>query len=246
MSLPEYPEWNLPPPETGPFERNQSTRETDVRFGGTNYALVERAFRGTQEVTFLFSAEQAAFFRTFWLDTLSRGGRWFTTRWPLPSGWFNPLGVRKFLAPPVWRHIGNGAWRVSAITELVASRNPPSVRFSSLTYPITMLDEIIASMGSANADRVGYVEAMTSNFESTGGTIAVKRHSYSYEEYIVPSLTSTGGTIRTVLKQYAMDPETIGSSMRARNGTIRLARIAYDIDPEFIGSEFNCLGGTLT
>ena len=245
MSFPEYPEYQLPPPETGPFERNQSTRETDIKYGVTNFALVERAFRGTQEVSFLFNSTQAAYFRAFWLDTLLRGGRWFTTRWPLPSGWFSPLGLRKFLTVPRWRHIGNGAWRVNALTEIVAVKDPSVVRFSSLTYPITSLDSIVPMMDMANVDRVATVEAIMPGIELLSGELAVKLHTTDSIDAVGSEFELLEGDLRLALHTLPMEEEAVHSSLVLRSGTIKPALIRYEIDPEFVHSEMICLGGTL-
>lgn len=247
MAFLAYPEESLPPPETGTFERVQATTATDVAKGPNQYALRERAFRGFQDVTFLFNAEQAKAFRRFWELDLLRGGAPFTTRWPLPSGWYSPLGVRKFIEPPRWSHVGMGAWRVSARTELVAVQLPLYPTFTTTPYPITSLEELEVHSLPTNAPTAFSIEALAPTATAIFGTLGVKLIPLTAPfEMVTSSATVLSGTIvQFTFAQYSFR-EIVASRSRPMSGTMKPALIRYSFIPEPIQSRSTVISGTLT
>jgi len=250
MAYVSYPSV-LPPPETGPFTRVRSTRQSDISAGTRQYALIERAFRGQQEVTFLFGPQQAYDFRDFWLNTLLRGGIWFTTEWPIPSGWFDPLGVRKFISVPQWTHIGNGAWRVRAVTELVLTTDVPSLVYTSKTFPI-MVIEAMDIVHSVNGATMYTWEPLQVDFvhEVTGGIL--KDVLSAYEdwppegvEFTLHSLT--GGELKDVLLFYDMGDDAMEMLHSLIGGELHVVMLFYTNWPtESMDIAHSLTGGVLS
>lgn len=132
MATVDYPA-SLPCPQTGTFTPADRVRRSDLS-GLMQFAGRERDFRGQQDVTFTFSANEAAAFNAWWASTLSRGGLWFNaTSWPLPPAW-SGQAVRRFLSPPQWSALGAGYWRVSASVE-VRGRSLPAQTYDPTLLP---------------------------------------------------------------------------------------------------------------
>lgn len=97
--------------------------------GAASYKTKARDYSGVEEVEFLFDATMAATFYTFWRDTLLEGGVAFNCSWPaLKQGGL----VVKFLRAPVFKHVYNGAYRVTAVV-LVRGASLP-VQYPSDPY----------------------------------------------------------------------------------------------------------------
>lgn len=114
MSLYAYP-LTLP----GPAPGNVSVAERHLGSEVAGFQQVRRIqydYLATQEVTFLFTDEQAKVFYQWWRDKLRRGGIWFVASWPLPKNW--STATRRFIDPPTWNYTAGGAWTVSAKTQV--------------------------------------------------------------------------------------------------------------------------------
>lgn len=246
MSFIAYPENLLPPPQTGPFVRVQATVASSVGKGVILFAMKELAFRGVQDVSFLFSAEQSIAFRDFWLTTLNRGGSVFTTRWPLPSGWFNPLGLRKFVTVPKWQHIGGGAWNVSATTELTAIQLPIYPTFTTPPYPVTNIDELEIVTEISHNPAIGLIEDLDIALSILSGIMAVKlRVIYPVDDF-ESGESVLSGTLQTfTFGSYDIPFENIESGESVFSGVLRLALINYTVPFEEIESGQSVLSGTL-
>lgn len=97
--------------------------------GSASYKVKTRDYSGTEEVEFLFDATMASTFYTFWKDTLLEGGVAFNCSWPaLKQGGL----VVRFLTVPVFKHVYNGAYRVTAVV-LVRGASLP-VQYASDPY----------------------------------------------------------------------------------------------------------------
>lgn len=123
MAAITYPS-SLPRPQSfGTFTPAPRLRRADLP-GPTTLAALEREFRGTDEITFLFTQAQAAIFDAWWRSTLDRGGKLFAaTDWPLPNGWTG-TSVRRFTAPPKWARDGRH-WRVQVPTLVIGNHIAP-------------------------------------------------------------------------------------------------------------------------
>lgn len=69
-----------------------------------------------QRLAWTLSAEQAEVWNDWWADDLYFGGRWFSATWPHPRGFFSI--ERKFMAVPVWTHVGGGAYQLAVDCEV--------------------------------------------------------------------------------------------------------------------------------
>lgn len=245
MTYERYPN-ALPSPETSPFTRVRGTRQSDIPRGPVSYSLLERSFRGQQEVTFLFGPQDAATFRSWWETTLFRGALWFVARWPIPSGRYNSEVVRKFITPPRWQHVGNGAWRVQATTEVLYSKAISVLQLSSLTYPVAVADSMSSASEAVENLFYAYSEIMSSSSVALDSTLAsvLKTYSMGYEIFSSDSI-ALDGTLATVLKTYSTGYETMSSSSVALNGTYTELLVVYDIGYETMSSSCMALDGTL-
>lgn len=107
---------SLPGPQTAPFTPAERLRRSELP-GLQQHAARERDFRGTQELSFLYGATEAAVFDEWWRDTLFSGGLLFAAAWPLPPA-FADLYIRKFRGSPAWSYVADGNWRVSFTVEV--------------------------------------------------------------------------------------------------------------------------------
>lgn len=78
-------------------------------------ASKERSYSGAADVEFFFNSTQAAEFYAWWNEVLARGGYWFNTSWPavLPG-----LNTCQFITDPVFLHVYNGAFKISATVQV--------------------------------------------------------------------------------------------------------------------------------
>ena len=78
-------------------------------------ASKERSYSGAADVEFFFNSTQAAEFYAWWNEALARGGYWFNTSWPavLPG-----LNTCQFVTDPVFTHVYDGAFKVSATVQV--------------------------------------------------------------------------------------------------------------------------------
>lgn len=78
-------------------------------------ASKERSYSGAADVEWFLNSAQAAEFYAWWNDVLRRGGYWFNTSWPaiLPG-----LNTCQFITDPVFSHVYNGAFKVSATVQV--------------------------------------------------------------------------------------------------------------------------------
>lgn len=111
---------SLPAPQSAVFTPAARVRRNDAA-GAFNSTLVERDFRGTQEVTWPpLTPEQCQVLRSYF-DGLAYGGEWFVTNtWPTPKGWGAHV-VRRFVGELRWQHVARGRWRCSATTEVMGN-----------------------------------------------------------------------------------------------------------------------------
>lgn len=112
MTTLAYPS-SLPAPTVATIQ--SSERRQLAPDGGP---FVARAFQrdrlATQQVEFpIFNAVRSAAFYDWWLNTLFRGGAWFTATWPLPAGLTS--ATRRFLGEPTWTYVGKDLWKVTAV-----------------------------------------------------------------------------------------------------------------------------------
>ena len=78
-------------------------------------ASKERSYSGAADVEWFFNSAQAAEFYAWWNEALARGGYWFNTSWPavLPG-----LNTCQFITDPVFLHVYNGAFKISATLQV--------------------------------------------------------------------------------------------------------------------------------
>lgn len=124
MTYVRYPS-TLPCPRTSvvtPAERRQLSQQDRPR----DAAAIERDRTWLERITWpVFSATQAAAFRTWWQETLFYGAYWFAADWPSPIG---PVDVvRRLVAAPSWTFVPGGFWEVSALCEVRGRGELPRV-----------------------------------------------------------------------------------------------------------------------
>jgi len=111
----------LPGPQTAPVQWAER-RMLSALPGPRDARAMERDQRGTQDLSFIFTAAEAAAFAAWYDADLIQGGAWFAANWPAPNG---TVRVRRFAAPPQWQFVPGGLWRVSAQCEVRGRGEPP-------------------------------------------------------------------------------------------------------------------------
>lgn len=101
----------------GSLPKPSQLRFDDVRFNRTSglpgrhsAALLNKNPSLPGEVSFFFSPEQAQAFHVWWLDTIEKGGYWFSADWRNP---WNSGAVVLMTSAPAYAHAGNGSFNVS-------------------------------------------------------------------------------------------------------------------------------------
>lgn len=104
----------LPGPQAAPVQWAERRMLSSLP-GPRASRAIERDQRGSQQVSFLFDAAEAAVFRAWHDADLTYGGAWFAADWPSPQA---NVRVRRFIGAPQWQFVPGGLWRVSAQCEV--------------------------------------------------------------------------------------------------------------------------------
>lgn len=92
--------------------------------GAPTYRVKARDYSGSMEVEFFFDSAMATTFWGFWKTDLVEGGMWFNCVWPaLKAGGL----VVSFAAPPVFKHVYDGAYRVTATVYVRGASLPVAI-----------------------------------------------------------------------------------------------------------------------
>lgn len=141
----------LPCPTAAPVTPTERRRVTELP-GQKNFTNRQRDYHGTQDVTWIFTAQEAKTFDDWWRGRLRRGGFWFAADWPLPSG--NTDNVYRFLTAPAWSYQPGGydlegIFTVTAKLEIRGRGMMPKdylvVALTSRPYPLDPSDEMTGS-----------------------------------------------------------------------------------------------------
>ena len=100
----------LPNPTKSTHTPRPRNWATDVT-GPSTFVNRERAYSETTDLEFFFDSTQAATFYAWWKTSLAEGGYWFTATWP---ALYPTALTAQFLGEPVFSHVYNGAYKVSA------------------------------------------------------------------------------------------------------------------------------------
>lgn len=108
----------LPCPQTSTVTPEERRLLTESQTGPRQARTIELDERQVQVLSWTLSSDEAAIFKTWWRETLTYGGAWFSApaTWPTPEGVV--VKVRRFIEAPQWAYAGVGVWRVSAVCEV--------------------------------------------------------------------------------------------------------------------------------
>lgn len=114
-----YP-FTLPNPSKLSWKVKDRARSAGLP-GRAFYAALERDFSGSLEVEFYLDSEQAAIWYSWWQVDLKEGAYWFSATWPkVMAG----LGVYSLQDPPVFTHVGGGAYSVACKLQVRGKSRP--------------------------------------------------------------------------------------------------------------------------
>jgi len=110
----EFPA-TLPVPDPGTVKVTERRLVSTIP-GFQQVRQIQGDYLATQEVSWLLIPDEAEIMYDWWMNTITEGGLWFASDWPLPKGW--AVAVRRFTGPLKWDHVPGGNWRVSGLTEV--------------------------------------------------------------------------------------------------------------------------------
>ena len=106
----------------------------------------QRDYQATrQNISFVFTPEQARDFQLWYKNDIVEGGAWFYADWPILH---KETGISyRFVTRPVWRVLALGNFHVSATVELYEGRKVGKYSgiFTSKLYPVIVVDGVHSS-----------------------------------------------------------------------------------------------------
>jgi hypothetical protein len=249
-----YPD-GLPCPATAPLSPTQRVLPSDLP-GPTRYRGFQRDFHATQQLEWIFTAQQAQQFHQWWSDTLRRGGLWFAADWPLLSGRID--NVYRFASPPAWQYIagganGEGMHRVRAAMEVRGRGMPPRdydvLLITSRPYPVELQESLGIHFGFGSGQFMEWpIDHMAMGFGFVGGDLREPLVDYSGEpEEMGLSFGFESGELRNLLIEYddAL-PEELAVAFGFVSGQLVTVLVQYEEwPPEEVGLTFGFVSGTL-
>lgn len=184
MAVVEYPD-TLPGPTGAGLVPAERRRLTDLP-GELAAAYRQRDYLADQRIELgPFTAAQAAEFDAWHNETLGQGSSWFQAFWPLPAGAVG--GVRRWVAPPQWRHDG-AFWRVSGTVELRGIQGVTTAAPDAPTGVFTA-DQIIPS--SAGGDHPHLVDVYVPDNTTVDKVICILHGGRGDKQFIARSVGVT-------------------------------------------------------
>lgn len=138
-----YPDY-LPCPQVDtdltPRERRYISDIGDVK----KFRTFQRPYQATrQNISFVFTPEQARDFQAWYKTEIIEGGAWFYADWPILHK--ETEIAYRFVTRPLWRFLARGNYHVSATVELYEGRKVGASSgniYTSKLYPIIVVDHI--------------------------------------------------------------------------------------------------------
>lgn len=202
----------------------------------------QRDYQATrQNISFVFTVEQARDFQLWYKNDIIGGGAWFYADWPILHKEKNI--AYRFVTRPVWKALARGNWHVSATVELDEGRKVGKYVnvFTTKIYPYIFVEgvrykgvQIHAMPFVSMQERIGYAGVTISSGERSG---------FIYSDYeLSESIEYTGITIASgrmvkwIYSAYELTPESIrygGTVITEAYVSARL--IAYDYFVDSVG-----------
>ncbi len=231
--------------------------------GNKNFSDRQRDYHGTQDVTWIFTAQESKIFDEWWRGSLRRGGFWFAANWPLPSG--NENNVYRFMVPPAWSYQGGGKdfqgiFTVTAKMEIRGRGMLPKdylvVALTSRPYPLDPLDEMTGSAEYLGGQLFGWpADEFAPSADFLGGTLTYEYHGLIEIETGPDDMTGSADFLDGTLTyeyhgliEFETGPDDMSAGGDFLNGTlVPLELILYEnYLPEDVSLAADFLNGTLT
>ena len=255
-----YPD-KLPCPTAAPVTPTERRLISDIP-GDKQYRGLQRDFHGTQDLTWIFTAQESKIFDAWWRGKLRRGGFWFAANWPLPGGKVD--NVYRFMEPPSWSYQGGGrdkegVFTVTAKMEIrgrgMLPRDYLVVALTSRPYPLDPSDEMTGSADYLGGQIFGWpADEAEVGGDFLNGTLIYEYHGLIEIDTGPDEMTGGADFLDgTLIYEYhgfvefdtGPDEMTGGGDFLA--GTLVLGLIRYqNYIPEDMSVAGDILGGTLT
>ena len=193
MTAISYPS-TLPGPSVATIQSEERRLLGDGE-GAKQTRPMQRDGLALQQLTFTFGTfEQCEIFRLWWKDTLTYGGAWFASAWPLPQGMVT--GVRRFVSPPKWAYLPAAGWRVTAECQVRGQGALPNLAAPSLSFTSRVMGgAIVLSWSSGGATSLSL---STIGPVPNSGTASGTQNT----SYTLTATNAEGSTVVTITTPY--------------------------------------------
>lgn len=227
----------LPNPSVSVLTPAERRLLSDVTGGPQQARGLQRDYLATQRVEWaILTDAEADALNTWWRDTLTSGGAWFASIWPVPQGWVSV--ARRFVGAPQWSHLPGGFWKVAAQVQVRGRGLDPRVcfyeNFSSGLAPYTVTSGSVGIFGIVTTAygpslRVAPQSGGSAYMQRPlGGTIVASAFS---ARFMVDSFNSDDGA---VVELYGAGVRYVGMLPRVAAPFDSLQRAQLVVDSESI------------
>ena len=210
----------------------------------------QSTFQATrQNISFVFTPEQAQQFQQWYKYSILEGGAWFYADWPILH---KEKGISyRFVTRPVWEFLARGNYHVSATVELYEGRKIIAAGgniYTSKLYPYIFVDNIGGEY-TFKGNPYGYaIDDIGAAYSITSGSMRQYYFgSYKFGEDIGAEYSVVSGSMRQyTYGAYSIQPDDIQAEYSITSGEMGGYLISYNYWDDDIQAEYSITSGEIT
>lgn len=210
----------------------------------------QRDYQATrQNISFVFTPEQARDFQLWYKDEIIDGGAWFYADWPILHK-ETDIAYR-FVTRPVWRVLALGNFHVSATVELYEGRKVGKYLtvYTSKLYPIIFWNDMGGIYNVKASPTALHEDDMRAQYAIISGRIkgGIKDLDAGADDLGAYHYSIVQGNIRQyIFSEYEMRPDDMGSAYSIVSGIMNSHLITYDYETDDLGAtQYSIISGEL-